>query len=640
MSDRLTQDNRWLQVYGPLAPDTLIATEITGREELSVPYLFHLDCVSKNMSLGPGELLGKNISVKIGNPEELRWFGGIIRAVEPGGVHARDLRNYRIEIVPPVWKLSLRRGMRIFQEKTALQIVKTILDEHEVSYAVSQVGTTPRTRTYCVQYRESDLDFVSRLLQEEGIFYFHKIEKNKQTLHLADRTAGYVSAGVVEFRPDDSKHGIRSWAPRFQQGHGKWTLHDYDFEEPATVKATEKSVVKLYKGTDEVYDYPGLFTKAADGKHYATTQIEAEEAGYSVISGESSEPEFAPGVKFKLGNYPLEDQKDKQFVLTAVSHTAVDHTGLVALGSGAEDYANSFTCIPADKIARPERFTPRPTVAGPHTAKVVGPQGEEIYTDKYGRVKVQFHWDREGKFDDKSSCWLRVGTNIAGKNWGMIHIPRIGQEVIVDFLEGNPDRPLIVGSVWNAANMPPYALPDNKTQSGFKSRSSPKGGTADFNELRFEDKKGKEQIYFHAQKDFERMVENDDKLTVGNDRSVTIKRDESYTIERDQKVKITRNQDTKIDGKHTVTVKNDQSYTVSKGNFSHKVSMGKATHQAMQSITLKVGSNSVKIDQKGVTISGMTVKITAQTQLKASGTMTDVSGSGMLKLSGGMVKIN
>jgi type VI secretion system secreted protein VgrG len=308
-------------------------------------------------------------------------------------------------------------------------------------------------------------------------------------------------------------------------------------------------------------------------------------------------------------------------------------------------YQNSFTSIPASTNFRPSRITPKPMIHGIQTALVVGPSGEEIWTDKYGRVKVQFYWDREGKKDDKSSCWIRVGHPWSGKNWGAIHIPRIGQEVLVSHMEGDPDRPLITGMVYNAETMPPYGLPDNKTQSGIKTRSSKNGGSDNFNELRFEDKKDQEEVYFHAEKDFNRVVENNDSLKVGFD-----KKDDG-----NQSIEIFNNQDVKIgtsqskDGSQTIQIWKNRSTELKMGNDdlhldmgnqTTKLDLGQSQTEAMQSIELKVGQSSIRLDQMGVTIKGMMITIEGQMMTEVKGMMTQVIGNAMLQAQGAITMIN
>jgi type VI secretion system secreted protein VgrG len=293
------------------------------------------------------------------------------------------------------------------------------------------------------------------------------------------------------------------------------------------------------------------------------------------------------------------------------------------------------TCIPYGSKFRPARVTPEPTVQGPQTAIVVGPKGEEIFTDKFGRVKVQFHWDRLGKKDDNSSCWVRVAQPWAGKNWGAIFIPRIGQEVVVDFLEGDPDQPIIIGSVYNALQMPPYDLPANKTQSGLKTRSTKNSGSANFNELRFEDKRESEDIYFHAEKDFHRVVEHDDDLQVGNDQTIVIQNNRTENVKKgDETITIEK-------GNRETTIKvGNETLTISTGNQTTKISLGKSETEAMQSIELKVGPSSIKLDPTGVTIKGMKIMIEGQVQVDVKGVITNINGSAMVNIKGGITMIN
>jgi type VI secretion system secreted protein VgrG len=341
------------------------------------------------------------------------------------------------------------------------------------------------------------------------------------------------------------------------------------------------------------------------------------------------------------------------YVLTDIEHNA--HTTSFGTSKGAmeDHYSNSFRCIPAPVHFRPPRLTPHPSVAGPQPAVVVGPSGEEIYVDKYGRIKVQFFWDRQGKKDENSSCWVRVSQLWAGKNWGAIFTPRIGQEVMVDFLEGDPDQPLVTGRVYNAEQMPPYALPANMTQSGIKTRSSKNGGSDNFNELRFEDKKGSEEVYFHAEKDMNRVVENNDTLKVGNDQTIEIKNNrtetvttgnESVTIKTGNRlVEVSQgNDDHKIKmGNRGVEISmGNDSLKISMGNQTTKLDLGASSTEAMQSITLRVGQSSIKIDQMGVTIKGMMISIQGQVQTEVKGLMTTVNADAMLTCKGAITMIN
>ncbi|MEX2118232.1 MAG: type VI secretion system tip protein TssI/VgrG, partial [Pirellulales bacterium] len=444
---------------------------------------------------------------------------------------------------------------------------------------------------------------------------------------------------------------------------GKYTLWDHSFELPDQHLEAENTIQdsvsvgqvshKLKVGGNdqlEIYDYPGEYAQRFDGvdrgggeqpsevekifEDNARTvgiRMQQEAVPSLVVRGSGACPQFVSGHKFTLERH---FNADGEYVLTGVEHSANLSGDYRSGESGTCQYMNSFVCIPAGIPYRPLITTPKPTIHGTQTAVVVGPSGEEIFTDKYGRVKVQFRWDRQGTNDGNSSCWVRVATPWAGKQWGAIHIPRIGQEVVVAFEEGDPDQPIIVGSVYNAEQMPPYSLPDNKTQSGMKSRSSLEGGPDDFNELRFEDKKGSEDIYFHAQKDFHRVVENDDDLKVGHDQTITIHNDRTETIEEgNDKLTIEKG-----DREVKIEMGND-SLLISMGNQTTKLDLGKSETEAMQSIELKVGQSSIKVDQTGVTIKGMMVKVEGQIQTEVKGLMTNVSGDAILQVKGGLTMI-
>jgi type VI secretion system secreted protein VgrG len=358
------------------------------------------------------------------------------------------------------------------------------------------------------------------------------------------------------------------------------------------------------------------------------------------------------GYKFTLTEHYRQDM-NTSYLLTDIEHIANTTSYSTSKGPQKDHYSNSFRCIPASVPFRPLRLTPHPTVKGPQPAVVVGPSGEEIYTDKYGRIKVQFFWDRQGKKDENSSCWMRVSQVWAGKNWGVIFLPRIGQEVMVDFLEGDPDQPLVTGGVYNAEQMPPYTLPDKMTQSVLKTRSTKGGGTDNFNEIHFEDEKGSELFFVHAEKDMTREVENDDSLTVGHDQTITVKNDrtetvsdgnESVTIKTGNRlVEVSQgNDDHKIKmGNRGVEISmGNDSLKISMGNQTTKLDLGASSTEAMQSITLTVGQSSIKIDQMGVTIKGMMISVEGQIQTQIKGLMTSVSADAMLQCKGAITMIN
>jgi type VI secretion system secreted protein VgrG len=628
-----TQEKRLLAVTTPLGKDVLLLQSFTGQEELSRLFRYELTLLSEKEAIAAKDIVGKEVGWTVGRADkEPRPFHGVVSRFSAGKMHGRTLREYKAEVVPWLWFLTRTADCRIFQNKTAPQIIEQVFKDLGFSaFKADLKGTHPK-REYCVQYRETDFNFVSRLMEEEGIFYYFLHEKGKHTLVLADHKNAYKDCAEKEviFSTGSTLPGHATrWEHEYEFRPGKYAQTDYNFETPSTsLNAQSTSIVPLPDNKKfEVYDYPGLYLQKGDGGELTKVRMEEEEADYDVVNGDGTCSTFNPGGKFTLKKHECSSEQGKGYVVTAVQHAARS-TSYVTGGEQGEDYRNSFTCIPDSVTFRPARTTRKPFVQGPQTAVVVGPKGEEIYTDKYGRVKVQFHWDREGKKDENSSCWIRVAQNWAGKNWGIVFHPRIGQEVIVEFLEGDPDRPIITGRVYNAELMPPYDLPANQTQSTIKSRTSKGGAAANFNELRFEDKKGSEEIYIHAEKDFNRVVENNDTLKVGFD-----KKDKG-----DQTIKIFNDQTLTIGNNRTTTVeKGNDTLTIQKGNQTTKIDAGSGSTEAMQFIELKVGTNSIRIDPTGITLKGINIVIMGQAQTLVKAPTTMVIGDTLLVLKGGQL---
>jgi type VI secretion system secreted protein VgrG len=639
-----TQEGRPLSIDTPLGEDVLLLTGFRGTEQMSSLFQFDLELASERDDIAPNDIVGKRVTFSLRFvDEEPRYFNGFVNRF---GCVGRDdrLTHYRAQVVPWLWFLTRTTDCRVFQEKSVKDIASQIFqDLGFADFEDSITGANP-TLEYCVQYRETDFNFVSRLFETQGIFYFFRHEDGKHTLVLADNKDCHQSCTeqTVAFT-GEADAAIKSWEHRYEFRSGKYTQTDYDFEHPsASLKTTESTVIDLDGISQyDLYDYPGGYKVKSDGDALAKTRMEEDETPYDVVYGAGTCRGFCAGGKFTIEDHVISLEKDKTYVLTSVRHDA-SIGGAYITGSGAANvgYTNEFTCIPAAVVYRPSRITPKAVVRGVQPAVVVGPSGEEIYTDKYGRVKVQFFWDREGKNNDSSSCWVRVSQPMAGNQWGSIFLPRIGQEVLVDFLEGDPDQPIIVGRVYNAQQMPPYALPANATQSGIKTRSSKGGGEANFNELRFEDKKGSEDIYFHAEKDFHRFVENDDDLKVAHDQAIEIKNNQTVKVKMDQSIEVDQNQKTKIQQDRSVSIEmGSDSLRIKMGNHTTKLDLGKSETEAMQSIELKVGPNSLKIDQTGITINGMMVKIDGKLQAQVHGTMVKVSADAMLQASGAITMI-
>ncbi|MGH7468671.1 MAG: type VI secretion system Vgr family protein [Longimicrobiales bacterium] len=626
-----SQDNRSIRIETALGPDELILTRFTGQEGVSRPFLYQIEMRSENDAINAKDLLRTPATIVIGldNGEE-RHIHGVIRRFSQHGSDPDKLTSYRAEIVPWFWFLSLSRDCKVFQNKSVLEILEDVFKGLGYNdYDIRCLGTYAK-REYCVQYRESHLNFVSRLMEEEGIFYFFKHEANKHTLVVTDANSKltacpYQSQARVAQQTGTEGNVITEMHGEHSVFIGKVTVGEYDYLQPAlSLRSSSQG-----EGREEAYDYlPVSYTTREDGDRYARLQLEAEEAMQQVIRGVGSCSFMQSGYTFNLKEH-YRDDVNTTYLLLEVHHSAAVSEYRSAGASGVE-YTNEFAAMPHAIIYRAPRRAMKPSMVGAQSAVVVGPAGEEIHVDKHGRVKVQFHWDRLGTKNEKSSCWVRVSSNWAGKGWGVIHIPRIGQEVLVDFLEGDVDRPVIVGRLYNAEQVPPYALPDNGTQSGVKSRSSPRGGTDNHNEIRLEDKKGSELFYEQAEKDMEILVKND--------RKEEVKRDETIKIGRDRTEEVTRNEKVTIKGNRTHEVKGDDKLDVTK----------KIVITAQTGIEFKVGSSEIKITPAGIEMKAVKIKIEGMgaveitaPSLKGSGTaMTEMTSSGILTLRGSLVKIN
>ncbi len=471
---------------------------------------------------------------------------------------------------PWLWLLSRTSDCRIFQNLSIPQIIKQVFRDLGFSDFEDALSRPYREWEYCVQYRETSFDFVSRLMEQEGIYYFFRHEQDRHVLVLADAygahatVPGYTS---VPYYPKDEQQRERdhmhNWHLVQQVQPGSLELNDYDFQRPSASIDVRSAMPRPHTAGDyPLYDYPGTYVKSEDGEHYARTRIEALQTLHEQVEFSGNARGLGSGHLFSLTGFSRRDQNREYLILGAryyITQERLESGG----GAASAQFDSSLTCIDAQQSFRPLANTHRPIVKGPQTALVVGPKGEEIWTDQYGRVKVHFYWDRHDQSNENSSCWIRVSQSWAGKNWGSMQIPRIGQEVIVSFLEGDPDRPIITGRVYNAEQTAPYDLPENATQSGMKSRSSKGGSPANFNEIRMEDKKGLEQLYIHAERNQDIVVEVDESHSVGHDRNKSIGHNETVTI-GNNRLRIVKQEDVlSVGQKKTDSI--SQSYVIEVG---------------------------------------------------------------------------
>jgi type VI secretion system secreted protein VgrG len=627
-----TQIERPFKLKSTLGDDALLLESFSGYERVSTPFRYLLHVLSPDANIDMKALLTKPLVLSCDLPEEkIRHTHGLISRMKLLEVGEDGLAAYEIEMVPWLWFLHQFHDCRIFQNKSVPDIIEKVFKDRGFTDFEMNTHGTYEPREYCVQYRETDFNFISRLMEEEGIFYFFKQEDSKHTLVVGDAASAFAACPhMAKARYTPATGGLLEEDTVAQIEHeyrvntGKTSLTDYDFEKPNTsLMATLSGGSEGEDQEGEFYDYPGRHKTKAEGDRYVRIRLEEREVNIQTVRGLSNCMGFECGYKFTLEEH-FRDSANQEYVLLALEHRGKNTSYRSGRHEEPFQYTNRFEAIPASVPFRPPRLARKPAIHGTQTAVVVGKSGEEIFTDKYGRVKVQFFWDREGVMDENSSCWIRVAQGWAGKGWGVIHIPRIGQEVVVSFLEGDPDRPLITGSVYNADQTVPYALPDEHTKSSLKSMSSKGGGG--FNEIRFEDKKDSEEIFIHAQKDIDIRVVKDRLEWIGQDRHLMVVRDKLEDVQRDSHTNIARDQVTKfgrdhhleIAGKEAIKITGSHSLSVTgdvieefKANHSSQVTQNlylkamQVVIEASTGLTLKVGSNFITIDMSGIAIKGM-----------------------------------
>ncbi|WP_312118518.1 type VI secretion system Vgr family protein [Kosakonia cowanii] len=522
-----------------LPAEGLLFWKISGREALSEAFSFTLQLLGTDARMDRSQLLGKPVTVTLPTQglSGSRYLNGKITRVAVSAVELSGTRYavYQLTVESDLWPMKRDRNLRIFQGQTVPQIVKTLLGEYQVNIEDKLTGSY-RTWEYCVQYQESSFDFISRLMELEGIAYHFRHEADKHTLVLTDAATQHQPFSGYEFIPyhqtpsggSTDEEGISQWALEDSVTPGIYSLDDYDFRKPnAWLFQARQNPNSPSPGAIDVYDWPGRFVEHGHGEFYARIRQERWQVEHQQIEGTATAIGIAPGCTFQLTNAAFFNDNG-EYLVTAAHYNFEENR----YASGADSqtvHRIDFSVIPSSVVFRPPQHTPWPRTYGPQTARVVGPQGESIWTDKYGRIKVKFHWDRLAKGDDTSSCWVRVSSAWAGQGYGGVQIPRVGDEVVIDFINGDPDRPIVTGRVYNEASMPPWALPAAATQMGFLSRS--KDGSVDnANALRFEDKAGEEQVWIQAERNLDTHVKNDETRSVGGSQTVNITRDHSGKV--------------------------------------------------------------------------------------------------------------
>ena len=706
-SEKVDLKNRQVWMEGDYSSKPVNLKNARVIEGLSTLTETTIEFLSSNDALDLQDILGQTITLGLKDEkDEDRYFTGTCISVEYVGVY-QGLSHFVADVRPWLWFLTRTHENRIFQEKTVMDIIQEVLEEYGFwSDVEKKTSGTFKERVYCVQYKETDFDFICRLMEEEGIYYYFIQDGKKLKMVLADSISAHKptpGTSEFEFHFKEAEYRRRNdhifdWSEATNATTGKVTLNDYDFEKPKADMKTAKSIAKgdhKHKSYEH-YRYPGHSRIEGMGEDFTKVRMEAEAVRHKLSRGAGNVRALGVGQTFKMKGHPRKKNNIEYLVTRAVHHLQIEtdyedketkkplFDSTIEVDEDNKDtYRIIFDVIPKTETFRAPQTTPWPQLLGMQTAIVTGPSGEEIYTDKYGRIKVQFYWDRVGQKDEKTTCWVRCVMPWTGKNWGMISIPRIGQEVAIQFEEGDPDRPICTGMLYNSDTMPPYGLPDNMTQTGIKTRSSKEGGPANYNELVFEDKKDSEFIRFHSEKDYFQTVENNAEITIGVDKqdpgdltqiiyhtkTENIQTgDHLFTVETGNQEIFVKTDHTKtVEGTSTTTIKGDTTMTVEEGDYSQTISAGDVTREvstgsesvtvslgdynldtsvgsvvvtATTEISLTVGSNSIVIDQSGITISGIMVTVEGTATVDVASPMTTVSGDGLLTLDGGTTMIN
>jgi type VI secretion system secreted protein VgrG len=691
-----TQEGRLISLTTtPLGKDTLLLTAFTGHEAISRLFHFRLSTLSFNEAIDFTQIVGQSVTFDLTQQDDTqRHFNGIVSHFACTGREVfrsgESMVRYELEVVPKLWTLTRYADCRIFHNKSVKEIILQVLNQRGIANQDHTIETYSPLE-YCVQYRETDFNFISRLMEQYGIFYFFEHGDDTHDMILgdsptafqpcpgADRAMFNLAGGGL-----DSGDVVNTWSIGLELRSGKHSLRDYNF----TVSTDDLTagVGTMYEVANnssmEVFDYPGLYQDLPGGKVVAEVRMQEEEALHNIARGEGVMRGFATGFTFEMDDIPDAGLKpkpgaaiNKSFLLTEIQHTASVAGTYNGAAEDQDHYSNRFTCIPSDVKFRPARITPKPFVQGPQTARVVGKSadasgfsdqesggdGQEIWVDKWGRVLVLFQWDRAKAY----SCWARVSQDWAGQGWGMINIPRVGQEVIVNFLEGDPDRPIITGRVYNDVQVVPYKLPDHGTVTAFRTSSSTGGGTDHYNELRFEDKTGKEQVFVRAEFDQDNYVKNDSREWIGANRSLVVTKDQKDSVGADYHeqitgkniIKIGGDRNENVGGKEVIKIGGDRNEKVG-GNEVIKIG-GDVNRNVGGNLSEKVGSNhSLQVGQNlyeksgmnfahqaGMAIhlkAGMNVVIEAgmELTLKAGGSFIDIGPAGIAISGAPMVMIN
>ena len=617
-----------------LGPDKLLLKSLSGREELGRLFDYHLVLLDPNKDVDPDKLVGTNVTVRLQTEKsKTRYFNGYIASLSFLG-YEENAGVYHAQMVPWLWLLSRSSDCRMFQDKTLKQILEEVFKDFGFTDYQFKLSGSYKAQVFCVQYNETALNFVSRLLEHAGVYYWWKHENGKHTMVIIDdmtQHQPHPDRTQIEWRPRTGLLGdgfLYDLRVQKTVSTGAFAMNDYNFKKPKQdLRSDLKKEKKHAASKFEHFEYPGIYRENGDGKNLAKIRLEEAQTGYESIDAMVTARDMACGNSFQLTRAERKDQERGYLITSTVLTVSVDAYGTG--GSSGDKFECHITAIPDSHIFRPARISPKPLIRGPQTALVVGPPGEEIFCDEHGRVKLHFYWDRRSKADDKSSKWVRVSHPSAGGGYGFMSLPRVGQEVVVEFLNGDPDQPLVTGRVYNGENKPPYNLPADKTRTVWKSNSSKGGGG--YNEMRFEDAKGKEQIFMHGQKDMDVRIKNVRKEYTGASQHLIVGAEQVEKVEKDL------HQD--IGGSHKEKIAKDHHQDVGGNDLSKVASAWQVT--AGQDVRIEAGTDTeINTGMATSIVSGTSVVVESMNiTLKGAGGFISIGPAGVT-IQGTMVLIN
>lgn len=638
-------DKLTLKIESPFGADFLLHS-LDGTEDMSGLFSFTLTCHDKRANLKPEKIIGEGVTFSVlRQNQEWRHFHGIVASFTPID-DGSGQPVYSLSVVPWLWCLTLTSDFRVYQDKDVKEILTDVFDRHSFPDFEFKLSAPHPKREYCVQYNETAFNFVSRLLESEGIFYYFRHEEGQHVLVMGDSTDAYEAAADAEaaYRTAGDADLLTGWTRTNSLTMESFTGTDYDYVNADVTLEKESDTFNRFDRARvlKAYSFPAFTVDPAAVQSLVDHDKEMSVVASETLNGGGCARSFSPGLTFTMKDHPDDTEKGKSYVLTQVSHYASAGRQRGGTGGGGMRYENNFSCVPDALAVRPLRRSPVPFVRGVETAVVTGPKGEEIHTDKMGRIAVQFHWDRLGKKDEKSSCWVRVAQSVAGNGWGAFVCPRVGQEVVVSFVNGSPDRPLVTGVVYNSMNAVPYSLPDEKTKTVFRTRSTPSGSEG--NEFTFDDKKGGESILLHGERDLIVTVKNDEKSIIDNEWHLTVKKDAFETVEGSRAKTVKKDDSETIEGNAEQTVSGDSKRSIEKSETvavtkDYALKAKTIELEADSTLTLKVGGSSIEMSASGIVVKAPKIELKADAAASVAAPKVDVKADAMLTLDGGVVMI-